>query len=643
MLDTIDSIKIARKIYEISPSDAIYSALLTIDIETGYFNKILESIKSSPNSTVFILDENDSAILKTNNFNNHDVSFLENCKDHKFSNDSYSSWIGEINGDEMLLSVKKINKLSWKIVSISPIKELNKELRSFNRSIYLVIAICALLALLLALLLSNDISKPIRALVKSMSEVKEGNFNIDISYKRDDEFAFLIYRYKKMMTEMQELIDKLYVAELEKNKVELRAKEYELKALQAQINPHFLYNTLDSVNWLALKYNAEDISTMVKNLSNFFRYSLSKGKSEITLETEMLQIESYLKIQSIRFKEKLSYSIRDNSNDELGHITNHFNDMLANFCRIIKQVGESTKTVLYNSERIALSAGQSHEASEQVALTIQHIAKGASEQAAETMQGVNHMNNLSEGINKVGENMATVIEVVEQTANLCEKAFLIVKTLNEKAAMTSTVSEHTTSDINDLNEDMKKIRDIVKVIGDISEQTNLLSLNAAIEASRAGTAGLGFAVVAEEVKKLAQQSKDAAANIGYIINSINKKTNQTVKSAIEANDIIIQQMNSVKETDNAFRIIYNSMKSIIKNMNNMDSSVKDILNSKEKAVNAIEKISCVAEEAASTVQEVAASTQEQMAASEELASFAKSLDQMARSLNNEISSFNVDY
>lgn len=339
----------------------------------------------------------------------------------------------------------------------------------------------------------------------------------------------------------------------------------------------------------------------------------------------------------------LALNIRDNSNDELGHITNHFNDMLANFCRIIKQVGESTKTVLYNSERIALSAGQSHEASEQVALTIQHIAKGSSEQAAETMQGVNHMNNLSEGINKVGENMATVIEVVEQTANLCEKAFLIVKTLNEKAAMTSTVSEHTTSDINDLNEDMKKIRDIVKVIGDISEQTNLLSLNAAIEASRAGTAGLGFAVVAEEVKKLAQQSKDAAANIGYIINSINKKTNQTVKSAIEANDIIIQQMNSVKETDNAFRIIYNSMKSIIKNMNNMDSSVKDILNSKEKAVNAIEKISCVAEEAASTVQEVAASTQEQMAASEELASFAKSLDQMARSLNNEISSFNVDY
>lgn len=276
---------------------------------TSYFNKILESIKSSPNSTVFILDDNDSAILKTNNFNNHDVSFLENYKNRKFSDDSYNSWIGEINGEKMLMSVKKINKLSWKIVSISPIKELNKELRSFNKSIYLVIAICALLALLLALLLSNDISKPIRKLVKSMSEVKEGNFDTYISYKRDDEFAFLISQYEKMMKEIQELIDKLYVTELEKNKVELKAKEYELKALQAQINPHFLYNTLDSVNWLALKYNVEDISIMVKNLSNFFRYSLSKGKNEITLETELMQIESYLRIQSIRFKEKLSYRI----------------------------------------------------------------------------------------------------------------------------------------------------------------------------------------------------------------------------------------------------------------------------------------------------------------------------------------------
>lgn len=339
----------------------------------------------------------------------------------------------------------------------------------------------------------------------------------------------------------------------------------------------------------------------------------------------------------------LALKISDNSNDELGHITNHFNDMLANLCHIIIKTGESTKTVLFNSEKIALSASQSHDVSEQVALTIQHIAKGASEQAAETIQGVNHMNDLSEGINKVGENMTTVIEVVNQTKDLCENAFITVNTLNEKAAMTSEVSEHTIGDISDLSEDMKKIKSIIKVIGDISEQTNLLSLNAAIEASRAGTAGLGFAVVAEEVKKLAYQSKEAATSIGNIINSIQRKADKTVKSAQDANDIIVQQMDTVKETDNAFKVIYNSMKSIIANMNNMDSSVKEILTSKEKAFNSIEKISFVAEEAASTAQEVAASTQEQMATSEELASFAKSLDQMAQSLNSEISRFNVNY
>ena len=223
--------------------------------------------------------------------------------------ESENSFIEKVNGVEMLVSVKRIDKLNWNIVSVSPMKKLNKELNAYSKFVYIVITICGLLSFMVALILSNDISRPIRKLVKSMSHVKEGNFDINISYNRNDEFAFLVQQYKSMINEIKELIDKLYISELRQKEVELKAREYELKALQAQINPHFLYNTLDSVNWLALKYNANDISIMVKSLSNFFRYSLSKGKSEITLEEEKGQVESYLTIQSIRFKEKLNYKI----------------------------------------------------------------------------------------------------------------------------------------------------------------------------------------------------------------------------------------------------------------------------------------------------------------------------------------------
>jgi two-component system sensor histidine kinase YesM len=172
-----------------------------------------------------------------------------------------------------------------------------------------VIIISTALSFFIALLLATDIVKPIRKLVTSMSGVKDGNFETNLSYKRNDEFAFLIKRYTTMMQEIKELIEKLYISELTKQKAEVKAREYEIKALQAQINPHFLYNTLDSINWLAIKYRAEDISIMVKSLSNFFRYSLNKGRNEIALEDEKKQIESYLMIQKIRFKEKLDFEV----------------------------------------------------------------------------------------------------------------------------------------------------------------------------------------------------------------------------------------------------------------------------------------------------------------------------------------------
>jgi two-component system sensor histidine kinase YesM len=112
-----------------------------------------------------------------------------------------------------------------------------------------------------------------------------------------------------MVFDIKELINKLYISEVNKKVAELKAKESELKSLQAQINPHFLYNTLDSINWLAVEHNASDISTMVTSLSDFFRYSLSKGNTIITLEDEKKQVEAYLNIQKFRFNNKLDYHV----------------------------------------------------------------------------------------------------------------------------------------------------------------------------------------------------------------------------------------------------------------------------------------------------------------------------------------------
>lgn len=172
----------------------------------------------------------------------------------------------------------------------------------------MVVLICIVIAGTAAILLSNDFSKPIEKLVGSMENVDHDNLQIELDYKRGDEFGFLIEQYKSMMERIRDLIDKLYISEIRKNKAELKTKEAEMEALMAQINPHFLYNSLDSINWLAIRYGVEDISIMVKSLSHIFRYSLN-GNSVITFEEEKKQVESYLCLQQTRFKEMLEYYI----------------------------------------------------------------------------------------------------------------------------------------------------------------------------------------------------------------------------------------------------------------------------------------------------------------------------------------------
>ncbi|BBH22319.1 histidine kinase [Paenibacillus baekrokdamisoli] len=279
----IKTIKIAKRLFGLDDMSIKFSGVLTVDIGADYFNTILDQSKPTIGSSTFIIDVNKSIIIS--------------------SDDTLLGTVFEPNKrDNILSAYERIEPLNWTLVSLTPMNELNGELIAFKKVIYTVIVVCGILALLMALFLSENISYPIRKLVKSMRVVQRGNFDITLEYKRNDEFAYLFHSYTKMVRDIKELIDKLYVSEVMK-------KEAELKALQAQINPHFLYNTLDSVNWMALELNATRISTMVTSLSNFFRYSLSKGETIISLREEKLQVESYLIIQKIRFQEKLDYSI----------------------------------------------------------------------------------------------------------------------------------------------------------------------------------------------------------------------------------------------------------------------------------------------------------------------------------------------
>lgn len=156
---------------------------------------------------------------------------------------------------------------------------------------------------LMSQFLGKAITKPIEELCKSTSEVAKGNFTVQVHVESGDEIETLAESFNSMVGEISDLVEDIKV---EQNN--LRATE--LKLLQSQINPHFLYNTLDTIIWLAEDNQKEQVTSMVSSLSAFFRTTLSKGKDYITIKEEESHITSYLEIQQIRYRDILSYEIQ---------------------------------------------------------------------------------------------------------------------------------------------------------------------------------------------------------------------------------------------------------------------------------------------------------------------------------------------
>lgn len=155
-----------------------------------------------------------------------------------------------------------------------------------------LIAGCLFIIVVLGLLFSRVFTRKIEELTRNMDQVNHGSREVTVYSDSSDEIGIMVNSFRKMMDEINRLIDEVYV-----NKIAL--KEYELKALQAQINPHFLYNTLSMMNWMAIRSNQMDISKVTLALSTFYRTALSKGEDVVTVENCIQNTKAYLEIQLV--------------------------------------------------------------------------------------------------------------------------------------------------------------------------------------------------------------------------------------------------------------------------------------------------------------------------------------------------------
>jgi len=204
--------------------------------------------------------------------------------------------------DQCLIVFQKSSITGWNLVGVIPMTSLNA---AQDATIWLAVSVSALFALISLLLssyLSDKFTSPILHIKTAMKAVEEGDLSVSLMPVGQDELADLTRSFNRMVGQLRELVNSVY-----EKQSQLRKSEF--KALQAQINPHFLYNCLDSIVWLLRMERTDDAIRMLQNLTTLFRISLSKGRELIPLRSELRHLTSYLAIESMRYSRKFDASV----------------------------------------------------------------------------------------------------------------------------------------------------------------------------------------------------------------------------------------------------------------------------------------------------------------------------------------------
>jgi len=330
-----------------------------------------------------------------------------------------------------------------------------------------------------------------------------------------------------------------------------------------------------------------------------------------------------------------------NSNDEIGRLGRSFEQMANNLRTLIHKVHGATEQVAASSEELTASSEQAAQASNHIATSITTVAAGADEQLAAANDASAVVEQMSANIQQIAANAN---QVASQSAMAADKAKDGDETVVKAVVQMNKIEETVTSSaqvVAKLGERSKEIGQIVEAISGIAGQTNLLALNAAIEAARAGEQGRGFAVVADEVRKLAEQSQDAAKKIAELIGEIQGDTDKAVVAMDSGTREVKNGAEVVKIAGQSFKEIVGLVTEVSKQVREISAAIQQMAAGSQQIVGSVKRIDGLGKKSAGESQMVSAAAEEQLASMEEIASSSQALATLAQDLQTAVAAFRL--
>ena len=327
--------------------------------------------------------------------------------------------------------------------------------------------------------------------------------------------------------------------------------------------------------------------------------------------------------------------------DEVGKLARSFATMIANLRNMVKQTSNSAEQLAASSQEMTASASQSAEAANSVAIAITSVASGTERQVKAVDETTAAIGDISTTIQSVSSKAGDVAKMTKQTAEAGQAGRQALERVTGQMNAISTSSASVAKAVNELASSSKQIVEIVGLISGIAGQTNLLALNAAIEAARAGEQGRGFAVVAEEVRKLAEQSEEAAKQITQLISRNVKDIDDAVKAMALGEENVQSGTRLMQDAGQSFNTIAGLIDQVSVHVGEMNDSISDVAKLSQLIVQSSNEIESISKDSALQTQNVSAATEEQSASMQEIASASQTLAKLAQELQTLVSRFRV--
>ncbi|MBB6693880.1 methyl-accepting chemotaxis protein [Cohnella xylanilytica] len=330
------------------------------------------------------------------------------------------------------------------------------------------------------------------------------------------------------------------------------------------------------------------------------------------------------------------------SRDEIGQLGESFDTMMLQITELVQQTRQSANQVLETASELSQASRTTAVSAKEIAVATEEISQGAGGLANEaergndlTLTNADRLRNVIEANREMGEVASGIRESSEHGTEYISE--LISKT-GDTERMIRSMEEK----VGKLKDSTDSIRRIVDLLGNVTKQTNILSLNAAIEAARSGAAGKGFMVVADEIRSLADQSKESIGVVGDITEGIQKEIDETVGVLSAAYPIFQQQIDSMKEAATIFRQVQGHVGEFIEKLGRVSDSMRELDETQGILSDSMSNVSAVAQQSLATSEQVASLSQEQLNISERLVQHVEKLERLSDSLQGSLTRFQID-